>query len=125
MKRIYSILLFLCCLLTVSTGYALTHKIDGDKIRLKGEFPPPVTKSLVDPIEDFQTGQSIEVSFYSKLGIITIFIYDETGEIVYQQSTSTYSGLQLSIDITSFDSGVYTIEFVNAQGQYLSGSFEI
>ena len=125
MKRIYSVLLFLCCLSTISVSYALTHKVAGDKIDLSGNLPDGKQKSLIAPIGALLAGQSIEVSFYSNLGTITVFIYDETDDIVYMQSTSTYSGLQISIDITSFDSGVYTIEFVNAQGQYLSGSFEI
>jgi hypothetical protein len=52
-------------------------------------------------------------------------VYDGYGDAVYQQPVNTFAGQQVYIDITSLDSGEYTIEFVNSLNQYLAGGFEI
>ncbi|GHT79248.1 hypothetical protein AGMMS50262_22740 [Bacteroidia bacterium] len=105
--------------------YALSNNA-ADEIDLSGNLPANKTRSLFEPaIEAFIAGQSIEVGFHFGLGTINIIIYNETGSIDYQQSIGTYAGQNLIIDISSLNEGIYTIMFVNAQGQYLSGVFEI
>ena len=97
-----------------------SHPID-----LDGDFTVEKQRSLVIPIQTYLSDQSIEVNFSSSLGTIAIRIYDENENIVYKKSVDTYSIQQIFINITSFVEGVYTIEFVNSQNQYLSGNFKI
>ena len=125
MKRIYLFLFFFCCFLPATMGGTLINNNLEDEIDLKGNLSGNKSKSLQQPIQAFITGQFIQVNFNASLGTIALSIYDETGNAVYQQSVSTYAGQQLFIDITSFDTGVYTIEFVNSRNEYLSGEFEI
>ena len=124
MKKNYLFLLFICCL-SLSSMSGMNNNRDAKEIALKGNLPPKPQKSLVQPIQVFITDQFLEVDFNDSLGTIVISIYDEAGSAVYQQSVNSYGGQQLWIDITSFDAGEYTIEFVNSQGQYLCGWFEI
>ncbi|MDR3340442.1 MAG: DUF3244 domain-containing protein [Candidatus Symbiothrix sp.] len=125
MKKIYLLSFIFCCFFATTMGNALNRSNDADEIDLLGDLVFPKQKSLIKPIEAFITGQYIEVNLYANLGTIAIFIYDETGGIVYQQSVITSSEQQVIINISSFDSGEYEIEFVNSQNQYLSGVFEI
>ena len=127
MKKTNLLLLFFCCLLSLSTttGEAANTRVDPEEIDLLGNLMPDKPRSLVKPIQVFITDLDIEINFNNALGVIAISIYDETGSVVYQQSVNTYVGLQIFVDITSFDEGVYTIEFVNPKGEYLSGRFEI
>ena len=81
------------------------------------------TRSLISPIQAFITGQTIEVDFNSTVGTIIVFIYDDFGNVVYQQSVNGTAGQQLLIDISDLDAGNYTIEIQNSQTD-LSGEFE-
>jgi len=128
MKRIYLFLVF-CFLLStfiIISGETITNsKSTTSKITLSGNYPPVKSRSLVEPVQAFIIDQSsIEVDFYDSLGTIDLLIYDEAGNAVYQQSVNASTGQQLSIDISFFDAGVYTIEFVNSQTD-LFGAFEI
>ena len=124
MKKNNLFLLFICCLsLTAMSG--MNNNRDGKEIDLKGNLAKNTQKSLMQPIQVFITGQFLEVDFNDSLGTIVISIYDEAESAVYQQFVNSYAGQLILIDITSFAEGEYTIEFVNLQGQYLCGSFEI
>ena len=127
MRRMYLGLLLLGCLSTISANDALVNERKGSKeeIDLLGDLAPFITRTLAKPIEAFITEQWIEVDFYCDFGTVTVSIYDETGGLVYQQSTSTYDGQQHFVAITSFDPGVYTIVLTNTGKLYVSGSFEI
>jgi len=123
MKKIHLLLLLLCFGSTLIMGETIVNtSLDSEsEIDLKGDFQVEKQRSLIKPIQVFITGQSIEVDFNDALGIIAISIYDEAGNAVYQQSVNTYAGQQIFIDIASFNLGKYTIEFVNARNEYLSG----
>ena len=105
---------------TVNKSYGSEREID-----LSGNFPPNKQRSLLKPIQAFNTGQFIEVVFNAAQGAIVITVYDETENVVYLQSVTGSAGQQVFIDITSFGVGEYTIELVDSQGRYLSGRFEI
>jgi len=101
------------------------NKNAAKEINLSGNLSTVKQRSLVQPIQAFITEQFIEIDFNASLGTIVLSMYDETGSAVYQQSVNTYAGQQLLIDITSFDAGQYSIEFINSQNEYFSGDFEI
>jgi hypothetical protein len=97
----------------------------GEDIDLMGNLPFPPQRSLTQAIQASKGEHSLQVNFLSRLGTIDVYIYDESGNAVYQQSVNTLVSQQVSIDITPLSSGEYTIRFVNAQNQYLQGDFEI
>lgn len=123
MKRIYVFALFFCCLLLTTMGEMTVN--EREEIDLCDKHIKKKQKSLIKPVQAFISCRSVEVNFNTALGIIDISVYDETGNTVYWQSVNAYAGLQVFIDIASFDEGWYTIEFVDSQGKYLSGDFEI
>ena len=120
MKKNLLFLMVLGCLSITSISMKAQSEID-----LSGQYAAGKSRSLIPPIQAFVIGQSIEADFNASLGTIVVSIYDEAGNAVYQQSVNTYAGQQIFIDITSFNPGEYTIEFVNSQNEYLSGEFEI
>jgi len=127
---LHSIILFVICLLNVNLISAnsdiFTETEENDPIDLSGNLPNNSTRSLtsLSPISIFQYQDYIEVGFNSSLGAINVSIYDDEGNVVYQQSINASAGQQLLIDVSDFDAGTYTIEFVNSQAD-LSGDFEI
>ena len=131
MKQIFLFSVFFCCLLSTSVFTALGETIvnkncdTAKEIDLNGDLPPDRLRSLIKPVQAFIIDQSVEVDFNaSSLGTIDLSIYDESGNVVYQQTVNATAGQQLFIDISSFDAGGYTIAFVNAQ-MNLSGIFVI
>jgi len=131
MKRFFLFSLFFCCLLSTSVftlvGETIANKsYDTEReIDLSGDLASDRLRSLIKPVQAFITNQSsIEVYFNATLGAIDVSIYDDAGNVVYQQSVNATAGQQLLIDISNFDAGEYTIAFVNAQ-MNLSGMFEI
>ena len=127
MKKISFLLLLMGCFWTtaMSFGYSSTSA-KSDKIDLKGNLKQQETRSLTEsPIEAYLVGNRIEVIFQANLGTIAVSIEDEAGILVYRQSFTVTDGLQIVIPISDWTSGFYTIEFVNPEGQYLEGSFEI
>ena len=132
MKRFFLFSLFFCCLLSTSVftlvGETIANKsYDTEReIDLSGNLAPVKQRSLslVQPIQAFIISQSIKADFNTSLGAIDVSIYDETGNVVYQQTVNASAGQQLLIDVSNFAAGEYTIAFVNAQ-MNLSGIFEI
>ena len=104
---------------------AMSNNRGEKEIRLNGNIPAGTVRSLVQPVQVFITDTFLKVNFNASLGTISLFVYDETGSVVYRQSVNTYAGQQIRIDITAFEEGEYTIELVNSQNEYLCGSFEI
>ena len=120
------IFIIIFCLLPVTIGGTTSNISRGEEeIDLLGDLHGVIIKSLIKPIQVFIIDQLIEVDFNVSLGEISVSIYDETENVVYQKSVNTYSGMQIFIEISSFDEGVYTIEFVNSKNEYLAGEFRI
>jgi len=115
MKKIFG-LLFFCCLVATS--------MKADEVDLAGNYQTGIERSLMVPIQVFINEQTLEVDFNSTVGTVVVSIYDEMGNVVYQQSVNGTAGEQLLIDVSSFDAGNYTIEIQNSKTD-LSGSFEI
>jgi hypothetical protein len=129
MKLIKKSLLFLfvCFSFFAATSNAMHSEVNTSKIRLMGTLvPPKKLRSSVDVIQACQDGHLLQVDFLSDLGAINVSIYDaESGEVVHQSAVDTAVEQQLFIDVTSLPAGVYTLEFVDSQDQYLQGDFEI
>ena len=80
---------------------------------------------LPNPIEAFINSSGLNAIFLSNLGDIDVVVYDASGAIVHQQTVNTQTGQQLTIDLYSWDKGVYQVKFINSTGQFMYGTFEI
>ena len=125
MKKILLLIIVSICFMDAGAIAVECNNLDEEDIELGGDLSGRQTRSLMKPIAAFKDANFIQANFLANLGTITIYIYDEYGDVVSQQSVSTFAGQQVSIDITFFSSGEYTIAFVNSQNRYLSGNFEI
>jgi hypothetical protein len=107
---------------------ALSSSLLGDSVKeidLDGELPDNKQRTLRKPIEAFIAGESIEVNINAVMELVLITIYNEAGDIVYQQSESTDSEMHININAPLSEGEEYIIEFANSQGQYLYGKFEL
>jgi hypothetical protein len=121
------LILFVFSSFFAATSNAMYSEVNTSKIRLTGTLAPPKkAKFSIDVIQACQDGHLLQVDFSSHLGSINVYIYDaESGEVVHQSAVDTAVEQQLFIDVTSLPAGVYTLEFVDSQDQYLQGDFEI
>jgi hypothetical protein len=127
MKKNYLLLFFCFSLFFIASVDAKSNECSDllEQIELMGEFRAHKQRSLEKPIQAFISEYSLQVNFLPNLGTIAVYIYDEQGAIVYQQSVNTSAEQDVYIDITFLSSGEYTIMFVDSQGQYMQGDFEI
>jgi len=131
MKQLLTVCFILGELITSSSapsGFFLFPKSGGVKkeIRLKGTFKRISTKSLtLSPIEACVNSSSLDVIFLEELGNIDVILYAESGSIIYSEIINTSVQQYLSIDVSDWDSGIYEIRFVNSDGKYMYGTFEI
>jgi len=56
-----------------------------DEIDMRGSFAADTSRSLIVPVQVFITDQFLEVDFNTSLGVIDLSIYDDEGNVVYQQ----------------------------------------
>lgn len=109
-------------LLTSSENYSLDAE---EEIELKGSLSELSTKSVIHPIQAFKNTLGIRANFLYDLGDIDVVIYGEAGGVVYERSVDTSVEDQISIDISSWDQGIYEIRFINSEGRFMYGEFEI
>ena len=96
------------------------------EIRLKGSFYKKSVRSLtLSPIEATISTTGLDVVFSQDLGDIDVEIYSESGNIAYSESVDTQIQQYLSIDVSAWNSGTYQIRFVNSEGLYMYGTFEV
>jgi hypothetical protein len=95
------------------------------EIELKGDLPGVSTKSAIRPIQAFIDTSELEVDFSYNLGDIDVVIYSEDGNTVYERSVDTSEEDQLLIDLSVLEPGIYEIRFINTEGQFMYGEFEI
>ena len=81
-------------------------------------------QGAIKPIQAFITGQNVVMQSNVSLGMTQMSIYDEMGSIVYQEPVKLDAGQQLFIDTFDFNSGSYTVEFVNTKNESVSIDFD-
>ncbi|MDR1624527.1 MAG: DUF3244 domain-containing protein [Tannerellaceae bacterium] len=128
-RKIVSLLFGTCFLLTPATIMSVPALLASPsdpvkEIELDGEFPDEKQLTLIKPIEAFIVGESIEVNIHDVLESVLITIYDEEGNIVYQQAENTDIGMSINMNVPLTEGKEYVIEFANSQGQCLYGKFE-
>ena len=96
-----------------------------EEIELSGSLPEISTRSVICPVRAFKSTSEIRVNFLYNLGDIDVVISDEAGDVVYERTVNTSVEDQIFIDISSLTQGIYEIRFVNSEGQFMYGEFEI
>lgn len=65
----------------------------------------------------------MQVNYNRDLSVVTTTIYNELGEVVYENETVTGYGVVEIIDTIDFEEGNYTIVLTNNYGLQLKGVF--
>lgn len=127
MKRIVLLLsLIVCVSLSANLRNSFIQKTDTEKeIDLIGSLISPQPRTVIKPIFLFLQAKCLRAYFNSSLGYLSIFIYDHSHNLRYEEFIDTSVQSNLLISTGFLETGVYTIEFTNPQGQYVQGTFEI
>lgn len=96
------------------------------EVELIGDLPSKGARSAAtQPIILFQETFYLQADFNRSLGCIYIFIYDNLGNLRYQESIDTSTDSQLYIDTSVLSTGNYTIKFASSESQSLIGNFDL
>lgn len=128
MKNLFRICLFLSVIFMPLFSHSLTIISDDDdeKINLDGSLADQSIRSVFsDPIQATINSSSLNVEFSNNLGIISVLVSSPSGSVIYDNNVNTQSQGTLSIDVSNWGSGVYQIRFVNSEGKFMYGTFEI
>lgn len=98
---------------------------EDSKIDLSGNFLTTGTRSIFEPIILMQYSGYLGVTYTSNFGDITVQIYDEQNNIVYQNLIDTSMERQLYINTKNLTAGNYFIRFLNSRKESLTGIFNI
>ncbi|MDR2947628.1 MAG: DUF3244 domain-containing protein [Prevotella sp.] len=119
MKKVFFLLLIL-----LSAHGNMLYADESKNVELEGDLLSNGTRSLSSLISAVSYSDYIKVNFAIPLDEISIRIYDERNDIVYEDMADI--SIQSSVISTVlFETGTYRIEFTNSQGRHLEGSFVI
>ncbi len=128
MKKLFFILTVVGIFLTNATANADT-KSTLSKLELSGSTGtafgkgPGRSKAVTPPLEVSQDATAIYVDFYRSVGDVTVALYDQMGQKVYQSVVVSSYGVTEVIDTTYLPEGMYKIVFTNTSGMNLEGNF--
>jgi len=131
MKRFFVLcILCLACVGLFLPVIASIHKGNEktDSIVLKGNLEgkgPIRSQTMQSPVVAYQNSTCIQLVFLDDLGKLTISVDDQTGYNIYLTTVNATDGSTLSIDTSSWESGVYTLLITDGLGGFLEGVFEI
>ena len=120
------IILICCALLCVMITEAVPLFLDGkEEIELHNLVSTPSTRSVIHQIEVFKTTSELDVNFLCDVGSINMVIYDGSGNVVYEENVDATAVHQVSIDISDWHSGSYEIRFIDTDGNFMYGEFDV
>jgi hypothetical protein len=127
MKQIILLASLIACIsLSANLNSLYIQKTDTEKeIDLIGSLISPQTRTMIKPIILFQQKDCLRVNFNGSLGYISVFIYDNAGNLKYQEYIDTSLESLLYISTLRLETGNFTIKFVNTKDQSLIGDFVI
>lgn len=96
-----------------------------DVIDIGGTMTSTGTRPFSVPVSAVNYSEYIEVTLPRFLGEISIRIYDEANDVVYEEIINASTQSRLLISTASLSMGTYRIEFTNSQGKYLEGDFVV
>jgi len=118
---------FLCVMVmdTMTSSSSIQYLQSKKKIELKGFLLANQPRSVFSPIEAFINISELDIDFLSDVGSIDVVVYDEAVNVVYQKTVDTNTEKHLSIDISAWEEGNYTIRFINSEDRFMYGEFEV
>ncbi|WP_321348720.1 DUF3244 domain-containing protein [uncultured Draconibacterium sp.] len=131
MKNLAIISLIVFVLFSTATGHSsnlnLLYPSDINKeVILYGTLPVTSSRSLFkEPIYATIGSSSLNVEFLYNIGNIHLEVTNQVGECTYENNVNTQTQQSISINVSNWDSGIYEIRFVNSDGNYMYGTFEI
>jgi hypothetical protein len=129
MKNLFRICLFISVVFSPQISNSSTSIASGDvrkEIDLDGSLDDAIIRSVFSaPIQATISSSSLDIVFLSNVGDIEVEVYAASGSLVYENNVDTQTQQNLSIDVFNWNSGVYQIRFVNSEGKYMYGTFEI
>ena len=129
MKKLFFILTIVGLFLLTNTTVGAETKSTASKIDLTGSTGtafgkgPGRSKAVTPPLEVSQDATVIYVDFYRSVGDVTVALYDQMGQKVYQSVVVSGYGVTEVIDTTYLPEGMYKIVFTNTSGMNLEGNF--
>jgi hypothetical protein len=126
-KNILIGIAFLCIMVidAIPSYSSIQYLQSKSKIELKGSLYESTPRSVFSPIEAFISISQLRANFLADLGDIEVVIYDDSWNIVYERSVNTPGENQITIDISTWEEGNYTIRFINSEDRFMYGEFEI
>ena len=82
-------------------------------------------RTVVHQIQVFKTTSKLDANFLGDVGSIDIVVYNDSGNIVYQDNVDTSAVHQLSIDISGWEQGSYEIRLIDADDHFMYGEFDV
>ncbi len=125
-KNILICCAFLCVMITdaVPPSYSVNN-VGSEEIKLRGSLQPNGPRSVIRPIQAFIGTSELNIDFLHDVGDIDVVVYDGAGNVVYQKTVNTLTEDHLSINISVWNPGNYEIRFINSEGRFMYGEFEI
>lgn len=97
---------------------------DEEELVLIGYIKGPQTRSMHENyITVYKHNSSIRVVSNDEIGIIRIWIYDNSNFLVYDSSYEVYENIEYKIDLFSYNKGKYQIKILTSNGSILVGFF--
>ena len=126
MKKFYLLILSF-----ISFSFLFTSTLDAitlasgtkEHLELRGHLSSiQGAKSASDPVQAFLEEQTLEIYFRANVGTVVVFV-EGNNEMLYQRNVDTAANRQVLINLSSFESGEYTLKIANDKGESLTGEF--
>lgn len=112
--------------MAVQANFEIKDETGKKDIKIEGETEDDRQKSLMFPFGAYQIGhQEVCITSYDNCTSVTISIIDVYGNTMDTQSLSLAPLQIVSLDISNYPHGTYTLVISTPQGTYLTGVFEV
>ncbi len=121
------IIILLNALVPKTSFSSFSSSLTGEKneVKLVGSLSENHVRSVFNQIEVFKTASELDVNFLCDVGSIDIVVYDDSGNIAYEENVDTSAVRQVSIDISGWDPGSYEIRLIDTDGNFMYGEFDV
>lgn len=107
-------------------SFSVMEVEDKEDIKLDGRTEDDDKKSLTLPFGAYQKDNlEVCVISYDDCPMVTLSIIDAYGNTIDTLSTSLISLQVVTLDISNFSNGTYTLVITTPTGTYLTGMFEV
>ena len=117
------ILLLLLLVAFFTSAFAIDGQIPVELNGTLNRPGPSRTRSLTPAVTATLEQDYLQLNYNRDLSVVTTTVYNELGEVVYENETVTGYGVVEIIDTIDFEEGNYTIVLTNNYGLYLEGNF--